>query len=154
VIRLDWDETWMQVAEVIALRSRCTLRQVGAVIVDPHQRVVSTGYNGPPQGFPVKDGSTCSSWCPRAQTGEQTLGYGNCVSIHAEMNAIAFADRRSYEGGTLYVTSTICWDCAKVVANSGIARVLTGYDEERDGHRSPDDTFTFLSACGIQVVTV
>jgi deoxycytidylate deaminase len=78
--------------------------------------------------------------------------YDDCVSIHAEMNAIAYADRSSMEGGTMYVTSTVCWSCAKVIANSGIRNVvMVGDPEHNYSHRNIDRTIEFLKSCGIGV---
>lgn len=83
--------------------------------------------------------------------GDLRVDYGNCVTVHAEANALMFADRRTYEGGTLYVTSAICWDCGKMVANSGIWRVVMRLDVERDRHRHPFDTINFLRRSQVQV---
>lgn len=152
--RLSWDETWTAVADVIARRSRCDSRQVGAVVVDPTNRPVSTGYNGPPRGLDLPSGSTCTDWCPRRQTGDRGLGYGlSCLSVHAEANALMFADRRDYEGGTIYVTSACCQDCAKLVANSGLKRVVMRVTAE-DEHRRPGETIDFLRRCGLEVTTL
>jgi dCMP deaminase len=150
--RREWDDVWWDVALAVASRSRCDGRQIGAVIIAPGNRPVAVGYNGPPAGFPVADGQTCQSFCPRRQTGNQTQGYGNCISVHAEANALMFADRREYVGGTLYVTSAPCWDCGKMVANSGIDRVVTFVDEIADAHRKPDLTIHMMEQSGLEVV--
>lgn len=149
--RPSWDTVWMTMAHAISKRSRCDSRGIGAAIVSADNAYVVVGYNGPPAGFQVDDGSTCSSWCPRRQNDDQTRDYDNCVTVHAETNAIAKADRTRIEGGTLYVTSAICWDCGKVVANSGIARVVCRVDWQRDAHRDPQRTMDFLRQCGIKV---
>lgn len=62
------------------------------------------------------------------------------------MNAIAYADRSRMQGGSLYVTGSVCWDCAKVVANSGISRVL--FIADRD--RNTDKVVTFLFRSGLE----
>lgn len=147
--RPSWDETWMAVALTIAERSRCDGAKVGAVIVDPNNRICSTGYNGPPAATLLL--GQCSNWCPRMITGERTKDYGNCLSIHAEANAIAFADRRTYEGGTIYVTGTICWDCGKIVANSGIARAVVGTSSD-GAWRNFAKTRELLIKSGVDVV--
>lgn len=149
--RPSWDTVWMSVAYNIGKRSRCDSRGIGAVIVSPDNAYSVLGYNGPPAGLRLEDGSTCSSWCPRRLEDDQTRSYDNCVTVHAETNAIAKADRTRIEGGTLYVTSAICWDCGKVVANSGIARVVCRVDWKRDAHRDPERTIDFLRQCGIKV---
>lgn len=152
--RPSWETTWMAVADSIAERSNCDARQIGAVIVTSENRIVSSGYNGPPRGFPASAGQTCSSFCPRRQSGSQPLSYGlSCPSVHAEANALIFADRSTYQGGTIYVTAACCQDCAKLIANSGVARVVVRVDE-RDAHRNPQDTVDFLRLCGVEVETV
>lgn len=138
----------MSIADRMGHRSLCSRRQIGAIIVTPENRPIATGYNGPPATYPVED-NTCSSWCPRAQNNDGTITYGNCVSIHAEANALLFADRRDYEDGTIYVTSFPCWDCAKMIANSGLLRIVTRLDPSRDSHREPQRTADFLAGCGI-----
>ena len=150
--RLDWDTVWMNVAYSIGERSRCDSRRVGAVIVTPNNRPVAVGYNGPPSGMPLPGDISCSDFCPRRMNNDMTQAYDNCVTVHAELNALLFADRREYEGGTLYVSSSTCWDCGKVVANSGVSRVVMDIDEDRDKHRNPRRTIEFLRTCGIDVV--
>lgn len=151
VDRLTWDQVWMQTAETIAKRSICAGRQVGAAITGPDNRYTVVGYNGPPAGF-EHNNEDCSAWCTRQQTGVRGATYEGCPSVHAEVNAIAQADRRQIEGGTLYVTSACCWDCGKVVANSGVTRVVMKVDWELDGHRHPEKTIAFLDDCGLEVV--
>ena len=150
-MRPDWDTVWMSVAHRIGQRSRCDGRQIGAIVVTPTNRPVSMGYNGPPAGLDLAAGTTCQTWCPRMREGLQTRSYENCVTVHAEVNALMFADRRDYEGGTLYVTSAICWDCGKVVANSGVARVVCRVNSTRDAHRDFTRTFEFMRSCGLVI---
>ena len=141
----------MAVAHVMGrTRSHCSRRGVGAVVVGPNQRIVSTGYNGSPAGYETT--GNCASWCPRATSQNPSAAYTDCLSVHAEVNALIYADRRLYEGGTLYVTSTVCWDCAKIVANSGIKRVVMHVDSERDIHREPERTVQFMRDCGLEVI--
>lgn len=121
------------------------------MIVTESNRPVAAGYNGPPSGWKLPDGSTCQDWCPRAAEGLQTRSYDNCVTVHAEVNALMWSDRRDYAGGTLYVTSAICWDCGKAVANSGLSRVVCKVDMARDLHRDPMRTINFLRDCGLDV---
>lgn len=170
-MRQSWDQTWMHVAEVIAGRSVCDGRAIGAIVVDSSNRPVSTGYNGPPRGF-QRSSDHCSDWCPRQQTRTVTVkkmvarkvveqevtipgpgpSYGlNCPSIHAEANALMFADRRDFEGGTIYVTSACCADCGKLIANSGLKRVVMKLDEVADAHRKPRETVAFLESCQLIV---
>ncbi len=152
--RPSWDEVWMHVAGELGKRSRCDRRQVGAVIVDTQNRPIAVGYNGPPAGMTDLEGN-CSNWCPRALLGDGApAAYDTCYTVHAEMNALMFADRRDYAGGTIYVTSVCCWDCGKAVANSGVGTVVLYLDTERDGHRNPTRTIEMLESSGVTVVVM
>lgn len=145
--RTTWDETWMEVARTVAHRSSCTRAKVGAVIVDPNQRIVATGYNGPASTYPADTDLPCNYWCKRSQEDHpQTKGYGfDCPAIHAEANALLYKDR--VENATLYVTHTPCADCAKLVSNAGVVDVVlpnNQRDERTESHR-------YLRECGISV---
>lgn len=146
-MRPDWDTTWMTVAEAIAARSKCANRKVGAVIVDVNNRPISVGYNGAPAGFPAT--SSCTAFCPRSQ-GERGQSYDNCVSVHAEVNALLFSHRNDSVGGTIYVTSPCCFGCAKAVANSGLSRVVFTMSV-KDAHTDNEASIKFLRTCGLQV---
>lgn len=143
-MRPTWDETWLQVAKAVAERSLCTRRKVGAVIVTAANRPVSTGYNGPPAGLEL--GSSCREFCPRVAN--KTADYNNCVAIHAEANALLFASRSQYEGGTIYVTHICCYDCAKLIANSGLARVVIEFQNSR---RDFSRAQALLTSSGLKV---
>lgn len=134
-MRQTWDETWLRVARAVGERSLCSRRKVGAVIVDTANRPISTGYNGPPAGMAWA--SNCSTFCPRANN--KTPDYNNCVAIHAEANALLFASRSQFEGGTIYVTHICCFDCAKLIANSGLSKVVIEFENsERDFTQARD----------------
>jgi len=140
----------MQVADAIAQRSRCSRAHIGAVVVSKDQRISSTGYNGPAALFPVE--GDCIDWCPRAQ-GVTALDntYDSCPSIHAESNALLYVDRSRVEGGTIYITDAACYQCAKLISNSGITRVVMRIGE-RSAHRLPDATVDYFKKCNIEVV--
>jgi dCMP deaminase len=140
----------MQVADAISRRSRCSRAQIGAVVVSKDQRISSTGYNGPASLFPTEE--ECMSWCPRAQ-GLTTLDntYDSCPSIHAEANALLYVDRSRVEGGTIYITDAACYQCAKLISNSGITRVVMRIGT-RAAHRLPDATVEYFKKCNIDVV--
>jgi len=150
--RPSWDETWLAIAETIGLRSRCSRAQLGAVIVSREQRICATGYNGPAADWP--ESGTCNQWCPRAR-GEAPLDnmYDACPAIHAEANALLYVDRSSVAGGTLYVTSAPCMQCAKLITNSGLARVVCRL-RSADLHRRPYDVFEYLKKCKIELTVV
>ena len=122
--RLSLDEYFMEIALVVARRSTCLHRQVGAVIVQGKQ-IVSTGYNGAPAGHPhCLDIGCARDGVPSGQRSEL------CRAAHTEQNAINFAARYgiSIEGATLYTTCYPCSWCAKSIINAGIVRVVYADD--------------------------
>jgi dCMP deaminase len=147
----------MAMALVAARRSLCDGDQVGAVIVSGSNVVIATGYNGPPAGFQHGE-RTCTSWCPRQQNrdrpGFSPLAYAGCQTIHAEANALLSSERSQRIGGTIYVTSPPCWDCAKLIANSGIMEVVVRTNRALEERRNAMVTYEFLDKCGMNVVVV
>lgn len=156
----------MLVAQTIARRSLCDRDKVGAVIVDARNRIVATGYNGPPAGFPRIHVGTCQQWCTRARAVkiiERTndlpgftiqADYSDCPSLHAEANALIVCDRSVREGGTIYVSSSICSACAKLIANSGLARVVIMCKSAQWEYRDSKKWVEFLKSCGLDVEVV
>lgn len=121
--RASWDEYFMSIAQVVATRSTCPRKFVGAVIVG-NRIILSTGYNGSIRGMPH-----CSD------VGHM-MEDGHCVAtIHAEANAIIQAARSgvTIDGATMYVTASPCWNCFKQMANAGIRRICYGefYRDQR-----------------------
>jgi dCMP deaminase len=121
--RASWDEYFMSIAQVVATRSTCQRKYVGAVLVR-NRTILSTGYNGSIRGMPH-----CSD------VGHM-MEEGHCVAtIHAEANAIIQAARNGVmiEGATNYVTASPCWSCFKQLANAGVTRICYGefYRDER-----------------------
>ncbi len=130
--RPNWDEYFMEMAEVTAKRSTCLRRQVGAVIVkDKH--IVATGYNGAPRGLEHcgerEDG--CLREAREVPSGEK---HELCRALHAEQNAIIQAATlgQSIEGAVIYITHQPCVICAKMIINAGIGRIVVkeGYPDE------------------------
>lgn len=150
--RPSWDNVWLDVARTISKRSRCSRALMGSVIISKDQRIAATGYNGPAATLPQE--GECINWCPRAQ-GIAPLDnmYDACPSIHAEANALLYVDRSRIEGGTIYIVSPPCMQCAKLISNSGIARVVCEIGES-DKHRKPEDAIQYLRQCGILVTSV
>lgn len=148
--RPTWDETWMDVARSIAQRSLCVKAKVGAVIVSADNLDMTTGYNGPPSGY-RHGNQPCSIWCRRTTTLTPAPDYSDCTTIHAESNALLKSDYTRRRGGTIYITSHPCWGCAKLIANSGLSRVVVDTPDDH-GHRDPLTSYKFLTDCGLQVV--
>jgi len=156
IIRPSWEDTWMAMADVIGKRSPCERRQVGAVIVDPSNRIVATGYNGPPRNLGITSTTdvlaTCHDHCPRNQPNANPgIGYDDCITVHAESNALMFCDRRDREGGSIYVNSAVCFTCAKLVANSGLLRVFMRVAVE-DAHRDPGGSIDIMRRADLEVI--
>ncbi len=112
------DATYMTMAYTAAKLSPCLSRQVGCVILDNRDRVISVGYNGPPRYF-----KHCSV-CERTQSNKDL---NLCRATHAEINALvncySLRDARK-----MFVTTLPCYECAKVIANTEIVHVV--YNEE------------------------
>ena len=111
----------MQIAHLVATRSTCQRRAVGAVIVRD-RRILTTGYNGAPRGL-----AHCPHDGPEHDWPNGCMRAGHCIrSLHAEQNALLQAAMIGVpcEGSTIYVTCQPCNACAKMVINAGIRRVV------------------------------
>ncbi len=106
-----YDNAYMRMADEWAKLSHCTRKNVGALIVKDRM-IISDGYNGTPSGFP----NVC----------ENSEGDTHWYVLHAEANAITKLARslNSAQGATLYITLSPCRDCAKLILQSGISRVV------------------------------
>ena len=107
------DQRYMRMARIWAENSYCERRKVGALLVK-NKMIISDGYNGTPSGFENK--------C------EDESNMSKPYVLHAEANAITKVARshNSSEGATLYVTASPCMECAKLIIQSGIKRVVYG----------------------------
>ena len=120
---LSWDEYFMSMAHLSALRSKDPSTQVGAVIVDGDNRVVSIGYNGFPKGvsddeFPwERNGGGLNTKYP--------------FVVHAELNAI-LNSKRSVRDCKLYVSLFPCNECSKAIIQSGIKKIIYECDKYCD----------------------
>ena len=111
---ITWDEYFMGVAMLAARRSKDPNTQVGACIVSPDNIIISTGYNGLPNG--------CSDdEYPWEREGEETK---YPYVVHAELNAILNANGRDLRGSRLYVALCPCNECAKAIIQAGVKEVL------------------------------
>jgi dCMP deaminase len=122
--RPTWDEYYLEIAYAVSLRGDCVRAQHGAVVVKNH-KIVSTGYNGTPSGDERSCGVT--GQCPRAldSNAQHAKGeYDLCWSTHAEANALLRASWSDLQGATIYITGQPCPGCAKLIASSGIERVV------------------------------
>ena len=128
----QFDRSYLEMAAVWAKNSYCCRRKVGALLVKD-KMIISDGFNGTPSGF------------------EHVCEYENNVTkpyvLHAEANAITKVAKsgNSSEGATLYVTAAPCMECAKLIIQAGIVRVV--YTDE---YRSSDG-IELLNRAGIKV---
>lgn len=115
---LTWDEYFMGVAKLSALRSKDPSTQVGACIVGSDNRILSIGYNGTPNGYH-------DEVFPWDRVGEP-LNTKYLYVCHAEMNAIINfrGSRKDLEGAKIYVDLFPCNECAKIIIQSGIKEVI------------------------------
>ncbi|MFN8546883.1 MAG: dCMP deaminase family protein [Candidatus Eisenbacteria bacterium] len=134
--RADWHQYFMQIARVVATRSTCDRKHVGAVVVRD-RLILSTGYNGSIRGMPHCD-----------EVGHM-MEDGHCVAtVHAEVNALLQAAKNGVriDDAEIYVTASPCWNCFKAVANGGIRRIYYG-EFYRD-----DRIFRVAELLGIELV--
>ncbi len=119
---ISWDEYFMGVAILAAKRSKDPNTQVGACIVDEHNVILSTGYNG----FPIGCSDDEFPW---DRKGEDTK---YPYVVHAELNAILNAGGKSLRGATIYVVLFPCNECAKAIIQSGIKEIVYLSDKYAD----------------------
>lgn len=125
--RPSWDSYFIQIAKLVATRSTCLRRNVGAVLVR-NKRILTTGYNGAASGLPHCLDIGCLRDELNIPSGErQEL----CRAIHAEANAIIQAGLHgvSTQDSTLYVTTSPCITCSKMLIQAGIKRIVYTGDE-------------------------
>lgn len=133
--QLELDKRYLRMATIWAENSYCERRKVGALVVKD-KMIISDGYNGTPSGFE----NICED------ENNTTKPY----VLHAEANAITkvAASSNSSKGATIYVTASPCIECAKLIIQSGIIRVVYG-EEYRI-----DDGIRLLKRAGIEVVFI
>jgi dCMP deaminase len=127
--RPSWDEYFMDIARLVARRSTCLRRQVGAVMVK-EKNILATGYNGTPSGIRHCEETGCLREQLKVPSGER---HELCRGLHAEQNAIIQAARHgvNISAATLYCTNSPCIICAKMLINAGVRQVvyLEGYPD-------------------------
>ena len=119
--RPSWDEYFMGITEMVAQRSTCLRRKVGAILVRD-KRIIATGYNG----APAKVSHCLDIGCLREQQGIPSgERHELCRGLHAEQNAIIQAALHGFsiEGATLYCTNMACAICSKMLINARIEKI-------------------------------
>ncbi|MDI9481326.1 MAG: deoxycytidylate deaminase [Syntrophomonadaceae bacterium] len=144
--RPSWNDYFLEVADLVATRSTCLRRQVGAVLVRD-KRIISTGYNGAPRKL-----KHCSEvGCLRSEkdipSGER---YELCRGVHAEQNAIINAAYYgiSTQDTVMYCTHQPCIICARIIINAGVEKVV------HRGDFQDDIALELMREAGIELVIV
>ncbi len=118
---LSWDEYFMGIATLAAMRSKDPSTQVGACIVNQDKRIMSMGYNGMPRN--------CNDDEFPWGRDDDPLNSKYLYVCHAEFNAILNCERGNLRGCTVYVTLFPCNECAKAIIQSGITEVVYMMDK-------------------------
>jgi len=123
-VRPTWDEYFMQITQLVATRSTCLRRQVGALLVKD-RNILATGYNGVPSGIRHCEEVGCLREQLKVPSGER---HELCRGLHAEQNAIIQAARHgiNIQGAKLYCTDSPCSICSKMLINAGIEQIVYG----------------------------
>ena len=135
--RVSWETYFMNIATEVATRSTCDRKHVGAVIVG-NKNILSTGYNGSIRGLPHCD-----------EVGHEMID-GHCIrTTHAEANAIVQAAKNgvSIDNSEIFVTASPCYNCFKLIANSGIKVIYYGelYRDQRITDRAKEAGIKLVS---------
>ncbi len=144
--RPSWKKYFMDIALLVARRSTCRRRRVGAITVRD-KRILATGYNGAPTGLPHCLDIGCLREELEIPSGER---HELCRGLHAEQNVIIQAAYHgvSIEGATLYCTNLPCSICSKMLINAGIRDIIyqEGYADSM--------TEEMLSAAGVKLIQI
>ena len=144
--RPSWKKYFMDIALLVARRSTCRRRRVGAITVRD-KRILATGYNGAPTGLPHCLDIGCLREELEIPSGER---HELCRGLHAEQNVIIQAAYHgvSVEGATLYCTNLPCSICSKMLINAGIRDIIyqEGYADSM--------TEEMLSAAGVKLIQI
>ena len=139
-MRPSFDETYMRMARTLSLRGTCPRRQVGVILAAPDHTIAGGGYNGAPKGMPHCNESGC------------IIKDNHCVRvIHAEDNALWYADKSRIRDGVMYVYNAApCYPCAQRILREGLAEVHCWVP---DGTYD-DEGWRYLASAGITVILV
>lgn len=129
MLRPSWPEYFMAITKLVATRSTCLRRHVGAILVKD-KRILASGYNGAPSGLKHCEEVGCLRADSSIPSGER---HELCRGLHAEQNAIIQAANHgiSIKGSILYCTNKPCVICTKMIINAGIKKIYyeEGYDD-------------------------
>ena len=122
------DDYYMGIAMAVRKKANCMGRRVGAVIVK-RNRIISTGYNGTPEGMANCLDGGCVR-CKNREAYKASVGYDVCICVHAEQNALITAARfgNSIEDAIVYSTLRPCFDCTKVLLQAKVHTIYYIHD--------------------------
>ena len=140
---LTWDEYFIALAKLTAMRSKDPSTQVGACIISADNRILSVGYNGAPNGFDDDN----FPWNRQGENLETKYPY----VCHAEMNAVLNyrGTRKDFENARIYVDLFPCNECAKIIIQSGIKEVVYLSNKYKDSENNIASRKLFDS-CGVE----
>ena len=141
---LIWDEYFMAIAKLSAMRSKDPSTQVGACIVSDTNRILSIGYNGAPNGYHDDE-------FPWDREGEP-LDTKYMYVVHAERNAVLNyrGSRKDFENAKIYVDLFPCNECAKEIIQTGIKEVIYLKDEFKSNQEQVVASKRMFDACGVK----
>lgn len=144
---LSWDEYFMAIAKLSAMRSKDPSTQVGACIVSDDNRILSIGYNGAPNGF----SDDKFPWGREGENLETKYPY----VCHAELNAVLNfrGTKKDLENAKIYVDLFPCNECAKIIIQSGIKQVIYLSDKYKDAENNIASRKLF-DECGVKYTKI
>jgi len=144
---LSWDEYFMAIAKLSAMRSKDPSTQVGACIVSEDNRILSIGYNGAPNGF----SDDKFPWSREGENLETKYPY----VCHAELNAVLNfrGTKKDLENAKIYVDLFPCNECAKIIIQSGIKQVIYLSDKYKDAENNIASRKLF-DECGVKYTKI
>ena len=141
---LNWDEYFISIAKLSALRSKDPNTQVGCCIVSEDNRILSVGYNGAPNGFD-------DDKFPWEREGDR-LNTKYMYVCHSEVNAILNyrGNKKDFEGSKIYVRYFPCNECAKAIIQSGIKEVIYSFPYNHGNHSEEmEASIRMFNECGV-----
>ena len=142
---LSWDQYFMGIVKLSAMRSKDPNTQIGACIVSNDNRILSIGYNGTPNGYE-------DDKFPWGREGER-LDIKYMYVCHAEMNAVLNyrGNRKELENAKIYVDMFPCNECAKIIVQSGIKEIVYSRTYDYDHHSDEmEAAMRIFDACGVK----
>ncbi|MCC8140433.1 MAG: dCMP deaminase family protein [Lachnospiraceae bacterium] len=139
---ISWDEYFMGIAQLAAMRSKDPNTQVGACIVSAENKILSMGYNGFPKGCDDDE----FPWCREGELYDSKYAY----VTHSELNAILNYRGGGLDGTKLYVTLFPCNECAKAIIQAGIGELVYA-DDKYDGTPGNLASKRMLRAAGVKM---